>query len=158
MSGARPIEQSPANPARRDFRDARGFSLVEAVVATVIAVIAALGLAYTFGIGRGNVNRFEAARMADARAQGQMEYLAVLLQDRPNSDSLKVGGPYPAAAIPVTYHGAVVGTEYWRVEDAPATVPAAVRPNMSLLTVEVAWSLGGVADTARYTRLIRKAS
>ncbi len=145
-------EPASDNPARRGIRDARGFSLMEAIVATVIAVLAAIGLAYTFGIGRGNINRFEAARLADARAQGRMEFLNVLMESQPASESLLVG-VHPATPVPFYYHGLQVGTEYWRVDAAPDSVPAAVRGQMSLLTVEVAWSLGGLRDTARYSRV-----
>ena len=37
--------------------DQNGFSLIEALTATVIAVFAVLGLAYTFSVGRGQVSR-----------------------------------------------------------------------------------------------------
>ena len=43
---------------RSDDRGAQsGFTLVEAIVATTIATIAVVGLAYSFGTGRALVNR-----------------------------------------------------------------------------------------------------
>ena len=44
--------------------ETRGFSLIEVLVALVIAVIAILGLAHTFGAGRGLINRYDTAREA----------------------------------------------------------------------------------------------
>jgi len=42
----------------------RGFSLAEALTGATISVIAVMGLAYSFGVGRGLVNRYEVARAA----------------------------------------------------------------------------------------------
>lgn len=128
---------------------------MEAIVATVIAVIAALGLAYSFGIGRSNINRFEVARSADALAQSRMEALGVLAEGRPTSDSLHVG-VHPATPNPFSYHGHVIGQETWRVEAAPLTVPAAIRANMVRVTASVAWTMGGLSDSVTYTRLVAK--
>jgi hypothetical protein len=134
-----------------------GFSLMEAIVATVISVIAALGLAYSFGIGRGNVTRFEAARMADARAMGRMEQLSMLMRHDPGAGELQAG-VHPDTLLPFEFHGSVLGHEYWRVDSTPAAAPASIRSRMALLTVEVAWVQAGVADTARYTRLFGRGS
>lgn len=128
---------------------------MEAIVATVIAVIAALGLAYSFGIGRSNINRFEVARSADALAQSRMEALGVLAEGHPTSDSLHVGA-HPSTPNTFAYHGRVIGQEYWRVEPAPLTVPAPIRANMVRVTTTVSWTLGGFADSVGYTRLVAK--
>ena len=146
------VSRDPGYPARRESCDARGFSLMEAVVATVIAVLAAIGLAYSFGIGRGNVNRFEAARMADSRAQGRMEYLSSVLASDPHSADL-VAGTHPDTPIPFEVHGDLLGWEYWRVDTVPEAAPSTIRGQMALLTVEVAWQMAGTPDTARYQRL-----
>ena len=139
-------------PGSRTRLGESGFSLMEAIVATVIAVIAALGLAYSFGIGRANVNRFETARVADARAQGRMEHLSMLMTHDPTILDLQAG-LHPDTLLPFEFNGTVVGHEYWRIDTVPPAAPATIRPKMALLTVEVAWAMGGVADTARYTRL-----
>ena len=81
-----------------------------------------------------------------------MECLETLLRTDPASDSLKIG-VYPSPPIPFVYHGRTLGTEYWRVEGAPQSVPSTVRAKMSRVTVEVAWIMSGLADTARYTRI-----
>ncbi len=138
-----------------DVRDCRGFSLMEAVVATVIAVVAALGLAYSFGIGRSNVNRFEVARSADALAQSRMEMIGVLADVRPTSDSLHLG-LHPSPTNDFRYHGQPIGHESWRVEPSPNTLPAAIRPNLVRVTATVAWTLGGLTDSVTYTRLVAK--
>src|SRR5437667_6718534 len=66
----------------------RGFSLVEALTAATISVIAVMGLAYSFGVGRGLVDRYEVARAALGEAQSQLEALTLL----PVSDtSLRLG-------------------------------------------------------------------
>jgi hypothetical protein len=149
-----PIPPHPDDPACRRCTGAQGFSLLEAIAATVIAVLAAIGLAYTFGIGRGNINRLEVARAAEGRAQARMEFLTVLAQTRPGlGDSLTQIGTHPSTAIPFDVAGQVVGSEYWRVEAAPPSIPANIRGNMTLVTVEVAYTLGGLADTSRYSRL-----
>lgn len=126
---------------------------MEAIVATVIAVIAALGLAYTFGIGRSNINRFELARSADAIAQSRMESLNLLLDTSPGSDSLAVG-THPNVPNVFAYHGAPLGVEYWRVDAAPVAVPSAIRGRMVALTTIVRWTWGGFDDSIAYTRVV----
>jgi hypothetical protein len=154
MAGQIPLLHETTNPARRGRSDAQGFSLMEAIVATVIAVLAAIGLAYSFGVGRGNINRLEVARVADGRAQARMEFLGVLAQTRPGlGDSLTQVGVHPNPVLPFIANGDTIGSEYWRVDPAPASVPLSVRGNLTLVTVEVAYVLGGVADTARYGRI-----
>ena len=48
---------------------------MEALTAATISVIAVLGLAYSFGVGRGMVNRYEVAHAALGEAQAQLEAL-----------------------------------------------------------------------------------
>ncbi len=144
------------SPARRRSRDAQGFSLMEAIVATVIAVLAAIGLAYTFGVGRGNINRFEVARAADAIAQARMEWLSSLALSDAGSDSLTVAGSYAAPPESLDLNGATVVSERWIVEPAPSTVPSNIRDNLTRVTVEVAWNMGSMPDTARYSRLFAR--
>ena len=66
---------------------------MEVVVATVVAVVAVLALAYTFGTGRGLVNRYEAARVALAAAQRRMESLSA----GPVTSAELQMGPHPPA-------------------------------------------------------------
>ena len=55
-----------------------GFSLMEAIVATAIAVIAVLGLAYSFGQGRAMIGRYEISRAAQ-----RIPYSASRIQPSP---------------------------------------------------------------------------
>ena len=45
----------------------RGFSLVEVMVAGIVAIVAVMGLAFTFSTGRGMIDRYAAARDAPPR-------------------------------------------------------------------------------------------
>jgi prepilin-type N-terminal cleavage/methylation domain-containing protein len=74
MTAARPDLRAPM-PA--------GFSLMEVVVATLIAAIAVIGLAHTFGLGRGQIERFSVARTALAAAEEQMSVLSMLTRTHP---------------------------------------------------------------------------
>ena len=84
-------------PRRIPQPDERGVGLVEVVVATVIAVIAILALAYTFGTGRGLVNSYEAARVGLAAAQHRMEALSAAPD---TSTELGLGTHPPSGDLP----------------------------------------------------------
>jgi type II secretory pathway pseudopilin PulG len=91
-----------------------GFTLTEVLVALLITVIAVMGLASTFGIGRGLIDRYATARSAMGVAQDRMERLRM--------ESLKdllVPDLDPAVAHPVTtvtLDGRVQGQETWTIE------------------------------------------
>jgi hypothetical protein len=120
---------------------------MEAVVATVISVIAILGLAHTFGMGRGFIDRFAVGRAAIGVVQGRMEALSVLPVGSPE---LTIGA-HPG--IPFTYKGEAVGTEWWRVEwfDDPAT--PTTTSDLRKVTVVVTWGRGADRDSLQLTRL-----
>ena len=61
----------------------RGFSLMEALTGATVSVIAVLGLAYSFGVGRGLVNRYEVARAALGEAQSELEALQLVPRGDP---------------------------------------------------------------------------
>ena len=128
----------------------RGFSLMEALVATLIAVIAVSGLAYTFGVGRGQVDRYAVARAALGAAKSQMEALVLLDPTRLDSDSLDIG--YVSPATPFVADGAAAGTCSWRVDpyDSPV-LPGSV--DMRRLTVTVSWTWGAMRDSVQLDRL-----
>ena len=149
----RAVPQHGISRPSRGVRE-RGFSLMEAMVATVIAVLAVVGLAYTFGLGRAFINRYEIARMADAVAQARIEALGVLAQSRPASDSLVAGRSYPATPNDFYYHGTLLGQERWRVYPAPAAAPATIQGRVTTVTAVVTWTTGGVADSVTYSRVI----
>ena len=87
-----------AGPVRRLLvRGERGVGLMEVIVATIVAVVAILALAYTFGTGRGLVNRYEAARVALAAAQRRMEMLSA---GPAGSADLQLGQHPAAGTVP----------------------------------------------------------
>lgn len=128
----------------------QGFSLIEALTATVIAVVAVLGLAYTFSVGRAQVDRFEVARAALGEAEARMERLLYVADVRPASDSLVPG--YRSPATPFTYAGATLGTAWWHVDpyDDP-TLPQ--NPDLRRLVVCVRWN-APVTDSVQLSQLL----
>ncbi len=123
-----------------------GFSLVEAIVATVIATIAVVGLAHSFGLGRSFINRYETARAALGVAQRRLETLHAGSDPTVN---LATGIPHLA---PFDHGGHRVGSEEWNVSwyDDPATTEP---HDLKLVTVRVFWSQGTIPDTVTLTRL-----
>lgn len=117
----------------------RGFSLIEAIAATVIATIAVMGLAYSFGNARGLVNRYETARVALAAAQRRMESLAVLRA----GDPLLTGTHTEDVTT-----GAVVVHVSWTA----TPYPDPLGPGLKQVAVAVTWD-GAAADSIRLTRL-----
>jgi hypothetical protein len=139
----------PAPYGRALFREA-GFSLIEAITATVIAVIAVLGLAYTFGLGRGQVSRYEIARVALGAAEDRMERLLLLADRTPGSDSVAVG--FRSPAFPFACAGSNVGSLWWHVDpyDDP-NVPGA--PDLRRIVVCVRWNTS-VPESLQVNQLV----
>jgi hypothetical protein len=134
----------------------RGFSLMEAIVATVIAVIAVLGLAYSFGQGRAMISRFQIARAALAAAQERMEILSVT----PATDSTLALGPGNSPGL----HGRVFmigsqpsGVVQWSVTafDDPVDGLAPLDPSpldLKQVTVTAQWTIGFNPGNVTLTR------
>ncbi len=135
----------------------RGFSLMEAMVAALIAIVAVIGLAYSFGLGHGLIDRYAGKRAALGEAQRQMSLIERLVATRPDSDSLRVGGPYPGTPIPFSVPGVASGSSQWTVDwyDDPATTSTS--QDLKLLTLFVVHGTGREVDTITITRLIPKA-
>jgi hypothetical protein len=125
----------------------RGFSLMEALTGATISVIAVLGLAYSFGVGRGLVNRYEVARAALGEAQSQLE----ALQLAPRSDPTLAFG-YVSPPTPFIYEGASLGTSSWRVlpYDEPS-LPGT--RNLKRVVVTVRWTSSALSDSVSLERL-----
>ena len=122
---------------------------MEAIIATVITVIAVLAMAYSFSLGRSFINAFEVRRVADARAQGCMEWLSSLHSNDPNLSA----GTHPGVPQPFVVNRVTIGGVRWRVgptTDVPPTVAGVLRN----VTVSVTWSLGGFQDSVVYSRLV----
>lgn len=138
-------------PATRGGSDERGFSLMEVVVSTVIAVIAVAGLAHSFGIGRAMINRFEVSRAALSAVKARLEILSV---SNPMSPDLTAGLHPDPSDPPILFHhlGQDLGTESWTVEnwDDPS-IPGS--PDMRRVTARIVLNEQGVTDTVRLTRL-----
>jgi type II secretory pathway pseudopilin PulG len=134
-------------------RNQRGIGLMEVVVATVIAVIAIVALAYSFGMGRGLVNQYEVARIALAAAQRRMETLSVLPG---TAAELQIGSHPSSGTQPVQVDGRTVARESWTVEayDDPAD---GLHGDIDLkrVTTTVAWGRGSRNETVALTRLFR---
>lgn len=141
----------PAALAGATGSDQRGFSVLEVVAGTVISVLAIVGLAHTFAVGRGLVDRYGVARAALGAAQRRME----ILTTRPpasliaGSDSIRT----------FSVGGVVVGTERWTVQwvderiDSLAPYDLDGNPNdLKRVTVRVYWGNGIDADTIRLVR------
>lgn len=128
----------------------RGVGLMEVIVATIIAVIAIVALAYTFGTGRGLVNRYENARVALAAAQGRMERLSALPA---TSTDLQIGQHPASGTYPVMVDGVAVAVESWTVAgyDDPANGTGGV--DLKQVTVTVAWGNQGPNEQVTLTRL-----
>lgn len=139
---------------RRLLRAQSGFSLVEVMVATVIAVIAVVGLAKTIGTGRALINRYEVARDALGAAQREFEILgAVSLQ----SDSLDAGtGVRLHGPFPIGLNDRTNGTVEWRsawIDDPQDDGAGDPDPrDYRQVTMVVRWQ-GGVADSILLSRL-----
>lgn len=136
----------------------RGFSLIEVMVAMVIAVIAVLGLAHSFGAGRALIDRYETARAASALVEGRVETLASLATRDLFDPALTEGTHGPA---PITLSGDRTGDESWFVEwvDDPLdglAGPGDPDPNdYKRVTVAITWTQGATSDTVQLTRILR---
>lgn len=131
-------------------RGQHGFSLMEVIVSTLIAAIAVVGLAHMFGIGRGQIERFETARVALAAVEQRLESLALL--DRLHPDLAE--GQHDAAFV---VDGAVIGDMRWIVTYEPFswTSGATYEDTLKRVMVEASWDLG-MRDTVRLTRYFEK--
>jgi prepilin-type N-terminal cleavage/methylation domain-containing protein len=142
--------------ARRTPNDQGGFTLIEVITASLIAVIAVTGLAFTFGAGRGLVDRYAVARDGLAAAQQRMERLSIMgLKDPGNADL----APGLHGPLPRPLDGNMSGTEEWFVAwvDDPADNTGGGDSNpqdYKQVTVDVRWRSGAVQDSIRLSRII----
>lgn len=120
---------------------------MEALTAATISVIAVLGLAYSFSIGHGLVDRYEVARAAVGVAQAQLESMAVL----PRTDPQFAIG-FRSPSMPFLYEGREVGSSDWRVTalddpDLPGTA------DLKRVVVTVRWRQDTRVDSLSLERL-----
>ena len=81
---------------------------MEAIIATAIAVIAVLGLAHSFGMGRALIERYEVGRMALGAATRRIEYLG-------SRTPAAVTAP-AADSVAFLYKGQPIGMEVWSIQ------------------------------------------
>jgi hypothetical protein len=137
--------------ASRAPRNERGVGLMEVVVATVIAVIAVVALAYSFGSGRGLVNQYEIARIALAAAQRRMETLSTLPA---TAAEVQTGSHPPSGTYPVQVDGGTVARESWTVETYDDPVDGLHGDaDLKRVKVTVRWGGGSPGETIEFTRL-----
>jgi hypothetical protein len=125
----------------------RGFSLMEALAGATISVLAVLGLAHTFGVGRALVDRYEVARVALSEAESQLEALTL----RPAGDPTLRWG-YVSPVTPFLYQGQTMGSQNWRVVayDEP-NLPGSA--DLKRVIVTVRWVQGSRTDSLSLERL-----
>jgi len=132
---------------------------MEVIVATVIATIAVLGLAHTFGTGRGLIDRYETARDAQALIQRRLETLVMLGAKNPSAPELVVGA---ASSVAIAINPQVNGTQKTEVVwvDDPFDKTAGTgdgNPNdYKRVTVTISWTQGGSTDQVSGSRIVLK--
>lgn len=136
-------------------QDDAGFSLIEVMVATVIATLAFLGLAYSFSLGRGFINQFEIRRAAVAAARARLETLA----SDPGSPDLSITPP--PHTTPFVVDGVTRGQESWAVDwvddkaDGLAGAGDWNPHDLKRVTVDVTYATGkNSIDTVSIVRLV----
>lgn len=124
---------------------------MEVIVATVIAAIAVIGLAHTFGLGRGQIERFSVARTALGVAEAQMARLGVLSPPHPMLFPGQHDSTFAVDSV-------VLGEMRWIVSLAPISWTSGTvsyQDTLRSVLVEVNWD-NGIADTVRLTRVFEK--
>lgn len=140
----------PARSGRAGFprADQRGIGMFEVIAGTLIATLAVLGLAYSFGVGRGLIDRYAVARLALGRAELLTDSLATR-----NPTTLLDG------TQPFWIPGVQPGTSTWVVTpvDDPIDGLAPADPNpadMDRIRVVVTWRIGPQSDSLGLTRMV----
>lgn len=127
---------------------AKGFSLVELMAAMLITVLAIMGLAHTFTLGTGFIDRYATARAALARASGQLEH--VRGQVRGGSSISDVDSS--SAVVLSPGQNGVLTTHVEGVDDpADGTGGAA---DYYRVTASVRWSQAGMTDSVQVHTLM----
>lgn len=137
------------NPLQRPPSPADGFSLVELMAAMVITVVAIMGLAHTFGLGTGFIDRYSSARAALARATGQLEHIRAQVRggsgvSDADTVSAIVLSPGQNATLRTLIQGVddaadgSGGTDYYRV------------------TASVQWTQAGMTDSVKVVTLVMR--
>jgi hypothetical protein len=127
--------------------------LVEVIAATIVAVVAILALAYTFGMGRGLLNGYQSARVALAIAQRRMEILGASAS---TSGDLTVGSHPAGGPRTVQVDGQNAAVESWMVawyDDRADGAYTGSNQDLKTVTVKVSWGRQTPTETVTITRL-----
>lgn len=140
--------RSPTGRRARPSPGERGIGLFEVIAGTLVATLAVLGLAYSFGIGRALIDRYLLARRAMARAQLLVDSL-VTVPPVQLSDGNQ----------PLWVDGAAAGTAYWTIQPVDDPIdgvsPADPTPvDEKRILVRVGWQMGPASDTLRLSRMV----
>jgi prepilin-type N-terminal cleavage/methylation domain-containing protein len=126
---------------------AAGFSLVEMMAAMVISVIAIMGIAHTFSLGTGFIDRYATARAALARANGHLEHVraqvkgGVQLANAVSSTPILLAPGLPASlntrieGVGDDADGSDGSSDYYRVTTSVIWTQAGMRDSIQLNTV-----------------------
>ncbi len=154
IDGAEHVPQSEVQEARHRLKflpQEAGFSLMEVIIATVIATVAVIGLAYTFGMGRGFINRFEVSRVALAAAEARVEALAALNA----ADTMATPGQHMCY---LKAGDTVLGTEFWTIDwanDPADDTPVDLNQrDLRRATVTVVFRQGSAPDSVQIVRYL----
>ncbi len=122
--------------------------MFEVIAGTLIATLAVLGLAYSFGVGRGLIDRYDLARRAMGRARLLVDSLTTV-----TPSSLQDGNQ------PFWVDGVQAGTAYWTITnvDDPVDQSSPIDPtpvDEKRILVRLGWGAAGSMDTLALTRLV----
>jgi hypothetical protein len=125
--------------------------MMEVIAAIVVAVVAILGLAYSFGTGRALIDRYARSRAALAAGEGQMEMLSVLAA---SDTALSIGASHTRDFV---VDGQVVGIQEWNVvwvdDPIDGTGGGDPSPNdLKRVTLQVSFHQGSSGDVVELTR------
>lgn len=132
------------------LRNQRGIGLSEVLAGTIVATLAVVGLAYSFGVGRGLIDRYAVARQALGRAQLVVDSLVTV----PRTSLTDANQPFW-----IRNSDAPAGTTAWTIVwvDDPADGLGGTDPDrndLRRITVTVSWSLGGASDQLSLSRMV----
>ena len=113
-------------------------------MALLITVLAVMGLAHTFGIGRGMIDRYATARAAMGVAQSRMERLRMESRRDLGHPDLDPAVTHPVTDV--TLDARVPGQETWTVEWVHDPLGTSGQ-DYKRVRVTVDWTQAGIADS-----------
>ena len=119
------------------------------IASTLIAALAVIGLAYSFGIGRGLIDRYQYARNALGQVSGVLDSLTTL--NIPLTTPSSVTRPFLVNGNPV---GTLTYTTDWIDDPADGMYPTDPDKNdLRHVVVRAEWDRNGVHDEVEIERM-----